>query len=740
MAQWIIGTTTYSNGRYSFNSHEAASNQPFLRVNYLGHKLIPTIAADKTNVVLQIAKGQNPTDQALLIYNAGESVLKYAVSNNVSWLNLSGEVVGTSSNESHQVMLSFSTATLAVGTYQGAVTITDTNASNSPLVVPVLLTVLGQTISVSVTNISVAALQGSNAAPTTIEIWNGGFATLAFSLMKTSTWLNVSPTSGTSTGDVQQITVQFASDSLTPGIYQDTLIVTNTTGETSSVLIPVTLTVFDKVAPPTFTPGGNTIYLTNVSVSISCATPGATIHYTLDGSPPTESSPVYVGPILLINTTILRAEAWKMGMLPSHEQIATFEISQPTLVAQPPTNYVWVMRQPFDPSTQDGVLAGGNGIHNLEGASQSAEVFNGKIYYAIRTDGSDMPAKIYCLDPASSNNVAVLNEMDDRFWALKVMKGALWVSHTNGKLWKSTNGVDFLEIVGTPFDANNYVSSMADFAGQMYFATSDGNIYESIDGYNFTLGTTITPGKPILTMASWNGFLYGANHEDYSYSAKIFRTSDGTNWSVLSTNIIYEFFGLVPTTNYLYLACMGNADGPSLTVHNTTNGTNWTQFFYTDTEGKAIDGHPSYFSQTDRVYYLSDWNGVAELFPVFNGNMESRIQATHGFSSVVEAGGRLFGIGSQNPSDWQSSPFVVSLLGNYTRALIPAFTTPIQIGAGTVRLNLMGENEHAYVIEVSTDLQNWTPVYTNVVTGEILQFDDTNAADVPVRFYRAVIQ
>ena len=665
--EWINdGRQSFNNnGPWRFSSREGSdpTENPVLRVVYLAPKPIPTIATDQTNIVMQIAEGQVPTNQTLQIYNSGQGILNYAVSNNASWISLSGEITGTSSNENHRVTLNFNTAGLAAINYQAAITITDTNANNSPYTVPVLLTVLGPTISVSTTNISAATLQGSNAAPTTIEIWNGGFSALAFSLVETSAWLNVTPTSGTSTGDVQQITVQFASASLAPGIYQDTLIVTNTTGDTPSVSIPVTLTVFDEVATPIFNPGGNTVYLTNVSVSISCATLGATIYYTLDGFPPTQSSLVYAGLILLTNTTILRANAWNSGMLPSQEQIATFEVLPPTVATQPVisvqptsltntvtqgqnaqsetfqvwnsgtnilsysistnvswlavspaagtssggtnthtvvysttsltsgvyiatititstnainspqaipvmftviptnssptlTNTVYLLQSPFNPQTQDVVLASGNGIHNLEEAAQSAEVFNGKIYYAIRTDGSSLPSKIYCFDPASSNNVAVLNETNDDFWALKAMNNALWVSHINGNLWESTDGVNFTEIVGTPFASTNYVTAMAEFDGQMYFATSSGNIYASSDGSAFTLQTTITAGNPIDTLTAWNGCIYVADTEYYSYTAKIFQSADGTNWTILNTNHTYEFFGLVPTANYLYLASM----------------------------------------------------------------------------------------------------------------------------------------------------------------------------------------
>ena len=47
------------------------------------------------------------------------------------------------------------------------------------------------------------------------------------------------------------------------------------------------------------------------------ALPSSTIHYTLDGSDPTETSPQYTHPILLDKTTIVKARAYTPDMLPS---------------------------------------------------------------------------------------------------------------------------------------------------------------------------------------------------------------------------------------------------------------------------------------------------------------------------------------------------------------------------------------------------------------------------------------
>ena len=333
----------------------------------------------------------------------------------------------------------------------------------------------------------------------------------------------------------------------------------------------------------------------------------------------------------------------------------------------------------------------------------------------------------------------MLNQTNDYFWALKAMNGELWVSHINGDLWSSSDGLNFSQVTGTPFGATNYVASMAKFGGAMYFATSSGNVYGCSNGVNFVLRTTIRAGMTINTLASWNGWLYGADSENYSYSSRIFRTADGIKWSVLNTNDTYSFYALVPTANYLYLASVEDADYASLAVRSTADGTNWTRFFYTTSEGKGVNGHPTYFSQTGRAYYLSSWNGVTELFPVFNGVMESRLQTVHGFSSVVESGGQLFAIGSQDPSNWQSSPFVLSLLGSYTSVLIPVFAAPTQISTRSFQLNLFGENGSTYIIQASSNLVNWTPIYTNIVSGGVIQFDDLGMTNFNRRFYRAVI-
>lgn len=68
-----------------------------------------------------------------------------------------------------------------------------------------------------------------------------------------------------------------------------------------------------RVSLPTVQPAGGN-YLAPTSVSLSCATAGATIHYTIDGSTPTTSSPIYTTPFTVSSTTTIKAMAVATGL------------------------------------------------------------------------------------------------------------------------------------------------------------------------------------------------------------------------------------------------------------------------------------------------------------------------------------------------------------------------------------------------------------------------------------------
>jgi len=92
------------------------------------------------------------------------------------------------------------------------------------------------------------------------------------------------------------------------------------------------------VATPTISPASGT-YSGAQTVTLSDATSGATIYYTTDGSTPTPSSTRYTGPILVTQTTTVKAMAAASGMANSDVASATYtiKVATPTFGLAPGT-------------------------------------------------------------------------------------------------------------------------------------------------------------------------------------------------------------------------------------------------------------------------------------------------------------------------------------------------------------------------------------------------------------------
>jgi beta-glucanase (GH16 family) len=80
-----------------------------------------------------------------------------------------------------------------------------------------------------------------------------------------------------------------------------------------------------QVATPTFNLASGT-YDSAQNVSISTATPGATIRYTTNGSEPNENSIQYTTPINVASTKTIKAKAFKVGLASSLTAVATYTI------------------------------------------------------------------------------------------------------------------------------------------------------------------------------------------------------------------------------------------------------------------------------------------------------------------------------------------------------------------------------------------------------------------------------
>lgn len=101
---------------------------------------------------------------------------------------------------------------------------------------------------------------------------------------------------------------------------------------TASVVMGCQVTTREKkVARPVISPGAG-MYDGPLTVTITCATAGAEIRYTLNDTDPTESSLLYTGPITVELGTIIKAKAFKEGYEDSEITTEHYRAHYPVII------------------------------------------------------------------------------------------------------------------------------------------------------------------------------------------------------------------------------------------------------------------------------------------------------------------------------------------------------------------------------------------------------------------------
>jgi len=101
-------------------------------------------------------------------------------------------------------------------------------------------------------------------------------------------------------------------------------------------------------------------FVTPFDLTASCATPGATLRHTTDGSEPTGSSPVFPGSRRIASTTLFRIAAFKSNHLPSKTVTHTYFFNLPASVRSLPV---------FSIVTASNNLYGPSGIIGISGGN-----------------------------------------------------------------------------------------------------------------------------------------------------------------------------------------------------------------------------------------------------------------------------------------------------------------------------------------------------------------------------------
>ncbi len=280
---------------------------------------------------------------------------------NLSWTAISG---ATSYNLQRGTTSGVYNTTIAVpdaGT--PTVTYSDANLSNGTAYYYVVSAV-NSAGSSSVSNEASATPQGPPPAPTALT------ATAAAGQVT----LNWSASVGATSYAVYRATTSNGQSAmplvsgLTTTSYTDAAVVngttyfykvsaTNAAGESAQSVEASETPIIGTAATPIITPNGGSFF-GKATVTITDATPSATLYYTTNGSTPTTSSTLYTGAITLLASATIKAKAFASGYADSAVASATFNVQ--TSVSMNPT--------------ADAHVSGGNSATTNFGNATSLEV------------------------------------------------------------------------------------------------------------------------------------------------------------------------------------------------------------------------------------------------------------------------------------------------------------------------------------------------------------------------------
>lgn len=132
---------------------------------------------------------------------------------------------------------------------------------------------------------------------------------------------------------------QYTDRSVRDGVhYAYIVFAVNAFGYSPPSNVAVATPIGGTVQTPRITPSQDSTFVLTGNVALGDGTPGSTIHYTLDGTDPTASSPAYSDFLTLTQTTTVKARAFEEGWTPS-------AVAAVTLTIQP---YSMPPATPFD--------------------------------------------------------------------------------------------------------------------------------------------------------------------------------------------------------------------------------------------------------------------------------------------------------------------------------------------------------------------------------------------------------
>lgn len=240
--------------------------------------------------------------------------------------------------------------------------------------------------------------------------------------------------------------------------------------------------VEETVGTPTFSPNGGEVQ-EGATVTISCATEGAKIYYTTNGTTPTTASTLYSGAIAVNQGMTLKAIAVKDGYTNSAVAQATFTIKAKEVVATPAFS-----------------ISGGE-VEEGTQVTISCATSGATVYYT--TDGSAPSTS----SAKYTGAITVSKAMTIK--AIAVKDGY----YTNSQVASATFTIKGKEVVATPAISPNGGEYESSATVTLTCATEGATIYYTTDGSTPTTTSaiyskpfTLTESATVKAMAAKSGY------------------------------------------------------------------------------------------------------------------------------------------------------------------------------------------------------------------------------------------
>ncbi|MBI3986821.1 MAG: hypothetical protein HY343_07880, partial [Lentisphaerae bacterium] len=190
---------------------------------------MPDVGVSTAALACTVTKGDS-TNLSFQVWNSATNgtTLAYVLFTNADWLSLS-PASGTSTGEQDTITVTCNSALAGSSVVTGQITaamVQDYSDYQFYQNIQVVMNVR-PVLAVSPTNFFRSITMGTNAASQSFQVWNSGSTNaLYYEIVSDASWLSVSPTNGTSSGEYDPIAINYATAGLAVGTYTGHLAVT----------------------------------------------------------------------------------------------------------------------------------------------------------------------------------------------------------------------------------------------------------------------------------------------------------------------------------------------------------------------------------------------------------------------------------------------------------------------------------------------------------------------------------